>query len=219
MDHQSADRVHTDAMIDLELLGLEYGRPIIQIGVTLFTLACPESGFVTRTFHVQAGSDVLADACPRTMAWWQETDPDLLQQLLSQSAASDPLPVALVSFIDFLNTAAPARFWADYTHFDIAHLQFAMQRAGLTPPWGHHQVHASNDVKLLCRLLLGAEQEVPPHPGRREHEAGSDTLQQSMELKAWFRQLAHALPASAMSSLPGAGAFIATTASDRKSVV
>lgn len=212
MNHLSADRVHTDAMIDLELLGLEYGRPIIQIGVTLFTLSCPESSYVTRTFHVHAGPDELANACPQTMAWWHETDPELLQQLISDSSASEPLSQVLAAFVDFLNTAAPARFWADYTHFDIAHLQFAMQRAGLTPPWGHHQVHASNDVKLMCRLLLGSEQEVAPHPGRREHEAGSDTLQQAIELKAWFRQLAQALPASAMGSLPGAGAFITSEA-------
>ena len=41
------DHVFSDAMIDLELLGLEYGRPIIQIGVTLFTLASAESEFGT----------------------------------------------------------------------------------------------------------------------------------------------------------------------------
>lgn len=197
------DHVFSDAMIDLELLGLEYGRPIIQIGVTLFTLASAESEFVTQVFNVRVDDAEMENACPTTMEWWQQTDAELLKALLSSGAASKTLEGTLRDFCGYLETCSPARFWADYTHFDIAHLQLAMQRYGIDAPWMHNQVHASSDVKLMCRMLLGAEQEVAPHAGRREHEAGSDTLQQALELKAWFRQLATALPATVMGTLMG----------------
>lgn len=195
MEQSSPTTYFTDAMIDLELLGLDYGRPILQIGVCLFSLASTDDVFQSRTFSVRVDTAGNNNVCPETQAWWLRTDVELFQELLAASADSgQELPIAMQRLNDFLAPYDLSRFWADYPAFDIAHLQLAMQRHGIEPVWTHRQVHGSSDVKLLCRMLLGAEQSVPEHPGRRDHEAGSDALQQTMELKAWFRQLADAMP-------------------------
>jgi hypothetical protein len=195
MEQSSPDTCFTDAMIDLELLGLDYGRPILQIGVCLFSLASADEVFERHAFSVRVDTSCNNNACPETQAWWLRTDVELFEELLAASVDSgQDLPEAMRRLNDFLAPYELSRFWADYPAFDIAHLQLAMQRHGIAPVWLHRQVHGSSDVKLLCRMLLGAERSVPEHPGRRDHEAGSDALQQAMELKAWFRQLVDAMP-------------------------
>lgn len=205
MERSSAEPSFTDAMIDLELLGLDYGRPILQIGVCLFNLASNDEVFERHVIHVRVDTAGNNNVCPETQAWWIKTDVDLFQELLAESASTGrALPIALLELNEFLAQHGPYRFWADYPAFDIAHLQFAMQRLGIVPAWTYRQVHGSSDVKLMCRMLLGAEQSIPDHPGRRDHEAGSDALQQAMELKAWFRQLFEAIPGVGAAVLAGA---------------
>ena len=205
MECSSADTSFTDAMIDLELLGLDYGRPILQIGVCLFNLVGSDDVFERHTINVRVDTDGNNNVCAVTQAWWLRTDVDLFQELLAASASTGRvLPIALLELNEFLAQHGPYRFWADYPAFDIAHLQLAMQRLGIVPAWTYRQVHGSTDVKLMCRMLLGAEQSIPDHPGRRDHEAGSDALQQAMELKAWFRQLADAIPGAGAAVLAGA---------------
>ena len=205
MERPSAETSFTDAMIDLELLGLDYGRPILQIGVCLFNLASSDDVFERHTINVRVDTDGNNNVCAVTQAWWLRTDVDLFQELLAASASTGrALPIALLELNEFLAQHGPYRFWADYPAFDIAHLQLAMQRLGIVPAWTYRQVHGSIDVKLMCRMLLGAEQSIPDHPGRRDHEAGSDALQQAMELKAWFRQLADAIPGVSAAVLAGA---------------
>ena len=205
MERPSAETSFTDAMIDLELLGLDYGRPILQIGVCLFNLASSDDVFERHTINVRVDTDGNNNVCAVTQAWWLRTDVDLFQELLAASASTGRvLPIALLELNEFLAQHGPYRFWADYPAFDIAHLQLAMQRLGIVPAWTYRQVHGSTDVKLMCRMLLGAEQSIPDHPGRRDHEAGSDALQQAMELKAWFGQLADAIPGVGAAVLAGA---------------
>lgn len=186
---------YSDAMIDLELLGLDYGRPILQIGLCLFNLLDLEDEYKTYSFSVRVDTTGNNNVCPETQAWWLKTDAELLQELLQASAAEgQELPKAIGQLTEVLSENPGARIWADYPAFDIAHLQHAMQKHGIHQAWSHRSVHGSTDVRLLCRIFLGEEDRAPVHEGRREHEARSDALQQAMELKAWIRQLKNAIP-------------------------
>ena len=192
---------YTDVMIDIETQGLEFGRPIIQVGVCFFNLLDESlEGMAVERYSIRSDVQDGLGPCEITQGWWKRTNAELYEQLLIDSKSSAALPIgeAIASIGAALKHKGVTRIWADYPAFDIAHLEIACQRIGAEAPWQHRHVQSSSTVKQMCRVLLGGEVTVPEHLGRLDHEAGSDAYQQALEVKAWVDQLRRAMPMAMM---------------------
>lgn len=183
---------YTDVMIDLELLGLELGRPIIQIGLCFFDLHHPNPMAAAGVVRLSVCPDVAHEACQETLDWWKETNPALFEELVARSRHSEAAAAVFEQLRQELLERCPMRVWADYTQFDIAQLALAMQREGVRVPWSHRQVQSSATIHRACADLGLELPDVPVHAGRLEHEAGSDAYHQAAELCAWFATLRRA---------------------------
>lgn len=194
-------RTYTDVMVDIESIGLKFGQSILQVGLCFFDLEAPgtEELAVTRlTADPKAeGNDVW---CQNTVAFWHTTAPELFETIKAQAIGGPTLIESLEDFNAQLKQYGIRRLWSDYPFFDVAHLKYAMGRHDIQPAWNHWQVDSSATIKHLCRWLMGSECEVPAHPGRVIHEAGSDAYQQALELKAWFNQVKGAMRPDALQS-------------------
>ena len=179
------------AMIDLELVGLEYGRGILQVGVAFFnTSPGLSSAIEVHSLHPNVFLRGNRSWCSETEAWWRKTDEALFEELLERSRTGSSLAETMEQLHEMLLTRAPSRVWADYCAFDIAHLQFAMQRTRVRRPWTHRQIMSSNTTKDACRMLFGTAPRAADHVGRREHDAGSDAWQQALDVQLYLQQLA-----------------------------
>lgn len=183
------------AMTDLELVGLDYGRGILQVGVAFFNTSPGTSQEIeVHSLHPNVFERGNRSWCKETEAWWRQTDEALFEELLEKSRRGPKLGEVMEQFAELLLSRAPLRVWADYCAFDVAHMQFAMQRTRVRRPWTHRQIMSSNTTKDTCRLLFGTAPRAEDHPGRRAHDAGSDAWQQALDVQLYMQKLQTLIP-------------------------
>lgn len=180
-------------MTDLELVGLSYGRGILQVGLGFFNSSPGRSRAIeVHSLHPNVFERGNRSWCKETEAWWRSTDEALFEELLEKSRRGPSLADAMEQMRDLILSRAPMEVWADYAAFDIAHLQFAMQRTRTNRPWTHRMIQSSNSVKRTCLRLFGEAPRAADHPGRRPHDAGSDARQQALDVQLYLDRLAEA---------------------------
>lgn len=153
-------------MVDLETLGTDVvTAPIIQIGAVAFRLeddgpAVDRPGVPWLRLHVNAASNLRPPfnrvINPDTVAWWAETDPDLLVEIMRGEERMDlrealgEIGLWLVKMGDGLRGRTPLEgVWGNGATFDISMLEMAFGQAGLRAPWSFRNIR---DVRTMAMI-------------------------------------------------------------------
>ena len=156
----------THIMIDLETLGIHpVSAPIIQVAAIPFELdgdgpALPAHVGAMQPFN--AFVDVASNLRepfnrriePDTVAWWAETDPQMLVAIMRDEEAI-PLHMVLgqLSVWDiFLDAANVEGVWANGATFDVTMLEVAYAQAEMTAPWHFRTIR---DVRTIAMIAAG----------------------------------------------------------------
>lgn len=141
-------------MIDLETLGTDpVSAPIIQIGAAAFELEGDGPTGEPFRMHVNAKSCLEhpfhREINPDTVAWWAETDPELLVQIMRSREkglieALAELALWIIRIDDGIEGV-----WANGATFDISMLEMAYKQAGLRTPWHFRTIR---DVRTMAMI-------------------------------------------------------------------
>jgi hypothetical protein len=147
----------THIMIDLETLGTDpVEAPIIQIGAVAFELEDdgPSDAYPYFRVMVDAQSCLVPPftriISPDTVAWWADTDPELLVRLMRERGGH-PLAEALAElglWIMQIDDGIEG-VWSNGATFDISMLEAAYKQAGLRTPWHFRTVR---DVRTMVMI-------------------------------------------------------------------
>jgi hypothetical protein len=193
-------------MIDLETLGIDpVTAPIIQIGAEAFDLDGdgPRTDVPPFRLHVDPKSSLVAPfnrvINADTVAWWAETDPELLVQIMRSK--EKPLEHALAElsiWVLGLNSSAPLDVegvWANGATFDVVMLEMAYKQAGMRAPW---HFRAIRDVRTMA--MIAGDHDVCWTGGTvtdierdgAKHDALVDCLRQlRMVQQTWKHRVVH----------------------------
>lgn len=123
---------YSDAMVDLETLGLEPGFSVISIGAVAFNRHEDTPG---HTFYVEIHRGSCTEAGlredPDTVAWWGKQDPEA-QKVLNGTV---PLDEALSRFSVWYRSVGCPAIWGNGPSFDMAMLQACYSALGRSYPW------------------------------------------------------------------------------------
>jgi hypothetical protein len=189
-------------MIDLETLGLDVDTaPIIQIGAVAFQLTGDGPDARTQMFrlHVDAKS-CMAEPFnrriePGTVAWWAETDPVLLADIMKGKGTS--LEMALVTLTDWFARLGgpPEGVWGNGPTFDIVMLEAAYKQAGLPVPWSYRAIRDVRTVAMIAGdddLCWNGGTKTTHEEGGKAHDVVVDCLRQlRMVQQTWKRKVRH----------------------------
>src|SRR5678815_2244529 len=143
-------------MIDIETLGLDpTSAPILQIGAAAFELGGdgPATGVPLFTATVNVGSNLQhpfhRSIDPGTVAFWADTDPELLVELMR--GKGEMLTTALAELgIWFIRIDdAIEGVWSNGPTFDISMLQAAYDQEGMRVPWTYRMIR---DVRTMAMI-------------------------------------------------------------------
>ena len=193
-------------MVDLETLGLDPAKaPIIQIGAAAFELHGdgPAEAIPLFSEIVTVRSNLLPPFCreidPDTVAWWAETDANLLVRLMRGQGVT--LTTALSNLSIWLIRADDGieGVWAKGPCFDVTMLEMAYQQEGMRVPWSYR---APRDVRTMEMIAgdddacwTGGEITAIEREGSK-HNALVDCLRQIRVVQqTWKRRVLHEAPA------------------------
>jgi hypothetical protein len=143
-------------MIDIETLGVDVmSAPIIQIGAAAFELEGdgPATGCPAFRLHVDPKSCLRPPfnrvIHPDTVAWWAETDPELLVEIMR--SREQPLLNALAELATWFIRIDDGieGVWSNGANFDVAMLDAAYTQAGMRTPWHYRVVR---DVRTMAMI-------------------------------------------------------------------
>jgi hypothetical protein len=192
-------------MIDLETLGTDPDTaPIIQIGAVAFELAedGPKDTVPFFRCHVNAASNLVhpfhREINPDTVAWWAETDPALLVQIMRGNGV--PLAMALGELtIWALGLDSAERnvegVWGNGATFDISMLEAAYRQEGMRVPWSFRVIRDVRTMAMIAgdndRCWNGGRVTETERDGKK-HDAVVDCLRQlRMVQQTWQTRVRH----------------------------
>lgn len=172
------------AMIDLETLGLGAGASIISIGAVIFTT---DRVFLDQTFRC----NVSRESCLTwglkenrdTIAWWNDTDPDLLKSFESDAKS---LPFALADLSAWLTLQAAERVWSNGPSFDVAILEYTYRLLHIPIPWKYN---ASRCCRTIYEIAGIDPKSYPDDARGRAHDPVDDAIFQALVVTDAWRKL------------------------------
>ena len=189
-------------MIDLETLGTDVTKaPIIQIGAVAFELGedGPSTGVPFFRLNVNAASNLRAPFCreisPDTVAWWADTDPELLVEIMRGTGVSLTTALGELGVWTIRADDKIEGVWSNGATFDIAMLEAAYNQEGMRVPWHFRTVR---DVRTMAMIAgddprcwqLGTITEVEREG--KAHDALVDCLRQlRMVQQTWKHRIMH----------------------------
>lgn len=170
-------------MVDIETLGTGKDAVVTQLGAVSVVMTPSGHWQIGKAFsrglkiepQLSKGATINED----TLRWWfDETAWQLKQGVdVSPFAATTETPRdVLLDFSYWLRVQAHRYVvWGKGSDFDIAIVEMAFRRAGLTHPWGHRQVACLRTLMRLHPIQHHAKPYI-------KHEAVSDASAQATDL-------------------------------------
>lgn len=147
-------------MIDLETLGTTADAVILSVGAVKFDLesdAIDEEGFYG-SISIESNMDLGRKIDEDTLLWWLK-QPAAAQNVFHEDKLS--LEQTLMDLSDWLGNAEWI-VWAKGPGFDVAMLEHAYKRLGMSPPWAFWNVRCVRTYMALP----GAKGLTAPHRRR-----------------------------------------------------
>jgi hypothetical protein len=189
-------------MIDMETLGIDpVTAPIIQIGAEAFELDGdgPHVGVPPFRLHVDPKSCLVAPfnrvINPDTVAWWAETDPELLVQIMRSKERPLTEALAELALWTIRIDDGIEGVWSNGSTFDIVMLEMAYKQAGMRAPWPFRIIR---DVRTMA--MIAGDHDVCWTGGTitdierdgAKHDALVDCLRQlRMVQQTWKHRVVH----------------------------
>lgn len=180
-------------MIDIETLSTRPDAATIAIGVVIRNDVTPQhkqarSWFIDRDF-------VIGHQDPATIAWWNEQDPRVKNQVFGGNQLPREVLQELNSFLNSNGITPEAYGHSERTYrcyaspamfdFPILHMQYALQ--GITPAWSWRSERCLSTMMKEIRDNFGIEiRDVEPE---LKHHPVHDCLAQFQELDACLEEL------------------------------
>jgi hypothetical protein len=149
----------TDAMVDIETMGLRPDAAIVAIGAVTFG----ENEILDRFYtpvSLQSCLDLGLTVSRSTVEWWDRQPNDVRARW--DVANAPPVEAALNQFHWWLlNAIDPltTRVWANGPDFDLVILQSAMERVQLEVPWSYFNKRCYRTARKLMSLAGDRERE------------------------------------------------------------
>ena len=178
-------------MIDLETLGTTADAVILSVGAVKFDLesdAIDEEGFYG-SISIESNMDLGRKIDEDTLLWWLK-QPAAAQNVFHEDKLS--LEQTLMDLSDWLGNAEWI-VWAKGPGFDVAMLEHAYKRLGMSPPWAFWNVRCVRTYMALP----GAKGLTAPTEGVA-HNALSDAYQQAKTIQAIHHKIFAEQPRSSM---------------------
>jgi hypothetical protein len=164
-------------MVDIETLGTEPGCAILSIGAAVF-----DHDGVDETWSMSVDLESCEayglDADLSTLSWW-------LSRSDEQQAAlegGEPLGDVLREFVQWYRQEDADQLWANSPIFDVAIIDEACARVGVSVPWSFWELR---DYRTLSDLALAVDVE----QAGTEHDALDDAIHQSRIASATLQRL------------------------------
>jgi hypothetical protein len=187
-------------MIDLETLGTHPATaPIIQIGAVAFQLTGdgPDPRVPMFRMFVEAksclGEPFNRRIDPSTVAWWAESDPALLVEIMKGKGIA--LGMALIGLNEWFASIgeAPEGVWANGPTFDVIMLEAAYDQARLPTPWSYRAIRDVRTMAMIAgddNLSWEGGTKTPIEEAGQKHDALVDCLRQlRMVQQTWKRRI------------------------------
>jgi exodeoxyribonuclease VIII len=186
-------------MIDLETLGVDVATaPIIQIGAAAFELHGDGPVDVEHfRIHVDPKSCLRQpfnrEINPDTVAWWAETDPELLVEIMRSRSKDIATALAELALWFIRLDDGIEGVWSNGACFDIVMLEAYYKQAGIRAPWHFRSVR---DVRTMA-MIAGDHQPcwsagtiTDIERDGQKHDALVDCLRQiRMVQQTWQRRI------------------------------
>jgi len=167
----------TRVMLDLETLGTEPGCVILSIGAAVFD--CDGVGETwAMSVDLESCEAHGLEADLSTLAWWLSRPSDQQGAL----EGGEPLADVLREFTQWYRERNADQLWANSPIFDVAILDEACARVGVTPPWSFWELR---DYRTLSDLAVAADIE----RDGVEHDALDDAIHQAQVASATLQRL------------------------------
>jgi hypothetical protein len=190
-------------MIDLETLGTDPAdAPIIQIAAVAFELGEDGPNMDIEPLRVLVDAPSCLEhpfhrvISPDTVAWWADTDPELLVQLMRDRSRT-PLAEALAELgLWIMKTDDGIEgVWGNGATFDISMLEAAYKQAGLRTPWHFRTIRDVRTMAMIAgdddRCFNGGTVTLIEARGTK-HDALVDCLRQvRMVQQTWMLRVNH----------------------------
>ena len=204
-------------MIDIETLGLDpASAPILQIGAAAFELDGdgPAAGIPLFTANANVASNLQhpfhRSIEPGTVAFWADTDPELLVEIMRGHGSSLTHVLAELGIWFTRVDTVIEGVWSNGPCFDIAMLEAAYNQDGMRVPWTYRMIR---DVRTMAMIAgdhdpcwtQGTITEIEREG--RKHEALVDVLRQiRMVQQTWQRRVMPMPVVEVLNEMSGQGA-------------
>lgn len=146
----TAPRMKTNVMVDLETLGTRPGCKVVSIGAAVFDSAGVSD---TQQFRAIINRYLQPTALHEnigTLVWWSTQSTEAKARIFDTPAQAKPLTVALADFSDWINSLGPdVLVWGNGADFDNPILSAAYYACGLAQPWGQWNSRCYRTLKNL----------------------------------------------------------------------
>lgn len=162
----------TNAMIDIETLGIGQQVPLFEIGACIFK---PKEKIIVDSYQINVDLlDVIISTGfttqQGTIDWWrvQEYDPRTMPRY--------SLKDSLLALTNFLEKNEVTHVWGNSPSFDCVILEAHYEAIGLKKPWSYSKELDFRTVKWLYKDYVGLDLgEIPSV----KHNAREDAVQQT----------------------------------------
>lgn len=167
----------TRVMVDLETLGTDPGAAILSIGAVVFDRDGLGEDFAA-SVDLESCQDYGLDIDASTLSWWLKRDAEQRAVLHD----GDDLNDVLAAFTRWYRARNADQLWANSPIFDVAILDRACARVGVTPPWAYWELR---DYRTLSAVGIAPDLD----RDGTEHDALDDARHQARVAAATLDRL------------------------------